>query len=220
MYAPQMGRFLQRDPVASMDIRAEGIHKNTLPIQPDTESRERSSHVKYITNLYGYVDDNPVKLVDPFGLEPWDKTGVFICGSGIHTYLDVDNVGYGFYAESHVSGNAGASDDLKAVLTKGVVVNTDHGLSKQCVEIEVDRCFCPANTFKAKIKEYADKEFQAYNKAGGNRRTYSFLGANCHTWVSEMVTKVLDADCERPRWWQNRVAARKVGSSGGWAISW
>ncbi len=184
----------------------------------DVESRSPGAMQYYDgMSLYAYVGGNPVKYLDPSGLSMTIHSGVYVCGGGIHTYIDVDNKGYGLYALSHVRPGATWKDDLKALWAPGVVVNTDHGISNDCREIMLNSCFCPGNVFKLKMKSILQNEYNSYNLNGGNHRRYSagghlsVVGDNCHTWVDDRIKEALKQSCSQPRWWMDDTGAITQG---------
>ena len=56
-YDPQIGRFLQRDPIAVQDM-----------IEPISESVVRAPFNSQFINLYAFVGNNPINRIDPYGL--------------------------------------------------------------------------------------------------------------------------------------------------------
>ena len=96
-YDPRLGRFKSCDPLSSWRLSS--------PIG---------------VNLYIYTDNSPVNAIDPSGLD-YVKTRIRTCnvyqegglfdvnsgvawylGVGIHGFIDLDGVGYGFYEESNM----------------------------------------------------------------------------------------------------------------------
>ncbi len=87
-YAPELGRFIQRDPneTAMTLIAAEAT--NGAPISPFQSEFNVLGHFGDGMNLYGYLTSNPVRGRDPLGLTSLMDTG-FSTATGAAMWADM-----------------------------------------------------------------------------------------------------------------------------------
>ena len=132
-YAPAMGRFISDDPIGF----AGGSN-----------------------NFYAYTGDDPIDLRDSTGLlpDPWEMGSGFIVGgvTGLAEGYMVGDSGYGLFADSMLSGLAGAGtaaiDDpgLSAIAAKAII----NGSATAASEKINGHCLSASSIFAAVIASY------------------------------------------------------------------
>jgi len=128
--------------------------------------------------------------VDPSGLV-WRKTGLQWCNGTLHGYIKLTNGrGYGFYAESHVAGNATIGDDIAAIgYAKGLVNNTDHIRypNATCKDIWISDCCMDVQKYVQAVESHVTSFYAIYNQNTTNRTFYNALTRNCYTWREDVT---------------------------------
>lgn len=140
-YYPDLGRFMQEDPI--------GDRGGSL-------------------NWYLYVANNPVNFTDPSG-EKIQECYAWR-GGAFHTYLEVNGVGWGFYAVS----SASRWQILQGHDVPGVVMYDASPL--YCVPLTDDDC---------KDKCVNSAILQSMRAPG----KYNLYKRNCYHWIGEILSK-------------------------------
>jgi len=214
MLNPATGRFMQRDPLGTsiapprtgkVAIQQPRTNNGFIPVDNPIQVRQYTDGM----SLYQYVGSNPIHRTDAAGLK-WVDTGIQYCDRGpVHGYIrSSTGQGFGFYAESHLPGQAAeAKDDVRAIgLVDGWVDGNDHFEDQgTCTEIQVNDACCDPIKFREAVDNWLNKQLAqhgwkqpnatplSYNVAGlGDSVGESRFGQNCWTWRRRAIGAGLD----------------------------
>lgn len=217
----QLTAFLPRNSSAVFS-QAEAAAQRKIAARLGMDSMASPHIWKYADgmSLYEYQQSTPINSLDPSGYAQWVRTGIKWCTGymvkpdidlwnllGVHDFLMVDGVGWGFYAKSHAGGPPDSSGGIGVISTIGTVVSGDeqkypnaYGLPGQqtysrCHEYLVDEACC-----KGGAKRFHDAVAEGV-LAQGHDLPYGALTANCKAWAGGVVAAAKDKAC--PSSWLN-----------------
>lgn len=127
------GRWLTRDPIEFME-------------------RDPNPHLQEQANLYRYVDNNPVNLVDPLGLHPEVDIGVAMAQGNEELVAELIETGEGLTDEEM----AGAKQWLQNRARQKAEREAEEAAAKQLAEHPPSKC-----PKVDRVKEKHPKKFKA-----------------------------------------------------------
>jgi hypothetical protein len=135
-------------------------------------------------NIYGYVKNNTVNLIDLLGLKII-KSGIKVCTDGFHGWLAWDGGSAGFYPQEYSKSNSQVVNST--ITTLGIIGGHFSGRinspdiydnnNKYCIDVLIDTCIFDNEKFVNCIKN-SDSSFPS---------NYAILGNNCWHWVLQRL---------------------------------
>ncbi len=143
-------------------------------------------------NLYGFVGNEPVKLVDFLG-NAWISSGIEVCYNLVghsHGSIEVDGISYGYYGAFR---NNPAPGYFEVFWMRGEVMTPDLNQGEYCRELEVNDCCYSRDSLKRAALDEISK---------WDGTLYSALIRNCYHFQSAVLSaSINNGRLKESPWW-------------------